>query len=373
MLLSVAFLVATVVAAAPAYAYYTETTSAILAEPPSCESCHGTMSPSLEDSAGPHGGYTTTTNKCATCHSVHTAPTGLKLLPAATVKGTCETCHDGTGGKGVYGVLASRGVTQTSGHEIEVTSIVPGGNASTGGTSSVTFSGQSGYLTCTDCHSPHANSANMVQPFLGDRARSATDTVYVSSRLLKKQPVADATATAYYGSDWCGTCHRGRLDGSGPTNNHPVDSSISTSTAYDPATTTPPYFIYNNVAVVTGANTTQTAMGPLGHSNYGYVMPDLSAPGEVLRTPAQTGHAPICQQCHEDARAVGNVVGANQQVDVTEKFSITTTDGATVTDNPRFQTFPHESPNRSMLLESSDTGAYDSLCLNCHNQAQVGD
>jgi predicted CXXCH cytochrome family protein len=366
----VVLVVAMMLVAAPAHAYYTETTSAILADPPPCESCHGIASPSLEDSAGPHGGYTTTTNKCATCHSVHTAPSGYKLLPASTVKGTCETCHDGTGGKGVYGVLASRGVTQTSGHEIEVTSIVPGGSATTGDTSTITFSGQSGYLTCTDCHSPHANSANMVQPFAGDRARSATDTVYISSRLLKKQPVADATATAYYGSDWCGSCHRGRLSGSGPANNHPVDSSITTTTVFDSSTTTaPPFFIYNNVAVVSGANSTQTVMGPLGHSNFGYVMPDLSVAGEVARTPLQTGHYPICMQCHEDARVVGNVEGANQQVDSTEQFSITATDGVAVNDNPRFQTFPHESPNTAMLLESP----LDNLCLNCHNQAQVGD
>ncbi|MDP2183037.1 MAG: cytochrome c3 family protein [Actinomycetota bacterium] len=36
-------------------------------------------------------------------------------------------------------------------------------------------------------------------------------------------------------------------------------------------------------------------------------------------------------------------------------------DGLAATDNPRFQTFPHESVNRRLLVET-----YDNLCMNCH-------
>ncbi len=351
-------LAALVAVATPAYAYYTETTSAILADPPPCESCHGITSPTTADSGGPHGGYTTTTNKCATCHSVHLAPAGYMLLPAATVKGTCETCHDGTGGKGVYGVVkAFTGAAPASGHAVEVTNMIPGGDPSTGSTATVTFSGASGYLTCSDCHSPHGN--NLVEPFTGDRSRVATDVVYTSSRLLKRRPTSATGSVSVYGSDWCGSCHKGRLSGSAVGGNHPVDSSVTTATP----------FTYQKLAVVASANTSNTVIGSLGRSNFGFVMPDLRRYGsETTRTPAQTGHYPICQQCHEDARSVGNVVEPYQQVDASEVFRVPAVDPASggPLGNPRFGVFPHESQNAFMLVETP----YDNLCLNCHDKTQ---
>lgn len=45
-------------------------------------------------SSGPHGNYTTTTIKCAVCHSVHGAPsTGVLLLPTSSVGSSCTFCH----------------------------------------------------------------------------------------------------------------------------------------------------------------------------------------------------------------------------------------------------------------------------------------
>lgn len=44
---------------------------------------------------GPHGDYTTTTDKCAACHRVHTAQ-GAKVLKADRA-GICLSCHDGSG------------------------------------------------------------------------------------------------------------------------------------------------------------------------------------------------------------------------------------------------------------------------------------
>lgn len=44
--------------------------------------------------AGPHGNYTTTTIKCATCHSVHGAnAAGKVLLPSTASGATCNFCH----------------------------------------------------------------------------------------------------------------------------------------------------------------------------------------------------------------------------------------------------------------------------------------
>jgi hypothetical protein len=45
---------------------------------------------------------------------------------------------------------------------------------------------------------------------------------------------------------------------------------------------------------------------------------------------------------------------------------VTATDGAVPTNNPRFQTFPHETVNRRMLVETDDH-----LCLNCHPASRL--
>lgn len=326
--------VALVAMASPAWAY-----DEIPPTNPNCIDCHGYEQPTTTyETFGPHSGYLTTTNKCQACHTVHNAPAGgILLLPAATIKGTCETCHDGTGGGGVYGVLAARvpAVTVAADHSIDQTNVVPGGDAS-GGDSTGDFSGSSDFLTCTDCHAPHG--ANVVAAFTGDRARSssymALGPTVVSSRLLKQRPTSytGIDPITEYGSDWCGACHVGRLSGSGMANNHPVESSVNPPSAGS-------VFIYRNVALFGGGT------GPMGKSNLGYKMADP-------RVGEQVGHDPICQQCHEDAR------------DPDLAFSITAVDGETVTDNPRFQTFPHESQIASFLIED---GASDGFCLNCHS------
>ncbi len=104
-------LLAILVAATPALAYDELSPST----GKTCVECHGadegwTSTTTVEPTRkGPHGGYTTGTQKCATCHTIHMAPAGsVMLLPAATIKDTCNSCHDGTGGNGVYGVVEAR-------------------------------------------------------------------------------------------------------------------------------------------------------------------------------------------------------------------------------------------------------------------------
>ena len=124
--------------------------------------------------------------------------------------------------------------------------------------------------------------------------------------------------------------------------NHPVDSFATTSSP----------FIYQNVALVKNGASLETTMGMMARSNFGYVMP-------YRCTTEQAGHAPICQQCHEDPRRVGAPGAATT-------YTVIASYGTNVTDNPRLQTFPHETTQTAMLLET-----YDDLCLNCHPAASL--
>ncbi len=108
-------------------------------------------------------------------------------------------------------------------------------------------------------------------------------------------------------------------------------------------------------------------MGTLGNSNYGYVMPDP-------RGSLQDGKGPICQQCHEDSRSRRRRCAQLPAADLDferlrralvgrRRRTVRNAPEASTpgTDNPGFQTFPHESVNVSLLLETDDD-----LCLNCH-------
>ncbi len=314
-----------------------------------CGNCHD---PYFSVGRGVHGGYTTTTTKCEECHSTHDAYAAV-LLPASTIQSTCFTCHDGTQGRGVYGAIAARGVSVAASHSVETTNVVPGGDPATGGSKTMTFKGVNGRLTCTDCHSPHGS--NVVTAFPGDRYR------YVgwgmppaSGRLLRTNPGDSATSTANYGSDWCLACHQGRNSALAGVHNHPAESKYTTSVP----------FTYNRVAVMTSdAISSTTTYGAVGATNRGYLMP-------YPRTPQQSGHLPICQQCHEDNRNVGVLVGTGDQADPAT-FTASTNDGINVNDNPRFGTFPHESTGYRLLVEATSTAYYDDLCLNCHPVGQL--
>ncbi|MCE5203433.1 MAG: cytochrome c3 family protein [Coriobacteriales bacterium] len=322
-----------------------------------CDMCHPTHGMYGGAVAkGPHGLYTSATDRCGVCHSVHTAG-GAKLLPASTVTASCNTCHDGTGGRGVYGaILARTGVDPkvTGGaHTVDTTSVVPGGDAATGGSATMSFSGAGGTLGCDDCHSPH--DSQTVTGFPSERWRTSypisTYAAIKTSKLLRQHPAGVTTAVPEYGSDWCLACHAGRASG-GSVMNHPVDSS----------TTASPAFVYARVALLAGDEpTSSTVVGPLARSNRGYLMP-------YPRTDQQLSHAPICQQCHEDARSVGTLT---EDAGDAESFSISSTDGANAADNPRFQNFPHETTNYRLLVEGTPTSASDDLCLNCHPQEQL--
>lgn len=334
-----------------------------------CYGCHhgGTMP---GHGQGPHGYFLVTggypsgpTKRCALCHTLHEASGSVKLLPTDTVTDTCLTCHDGTAGYGVYGTLAARGVPVGGGHRIDETNVIPGGDTETGGTATKTFGGVGGNLSCDDCHSPH--NSKVVADFFGDRQRttllwqhtSSRHHVTASSKLLRQNPGGSAKTVTAYGSDWCLACHEGRAS-STTAHNHPVDSLVTTATP----------FTYANVAILaTDTATSTTVMGALGGWNrpaYGWQDPFVYSENRGFlmpypRTAQQGAHFPICQQCHEDSRSVGSLSSTGLADAL--PFSITAEDGVGMSDNPRFQNFPHETVNANMLIETADD-----LCLNCH-------
>lgn len=323
-----------------------------------CIVCHATHNKlGAAGAKGPHGLYSTTSKRCDACHSLHDAG-GDKLLAGATVTASCNTCHDGTGGKGAYGAIFARtGVDPQAiggGHAVDTTSVVPGGDAASGGSATMSFVGLGGMLGCDDCHSPH--DSQTVTAFPSERWRTTfpinISTGTKTSKLLRQHP-GDTTGTAVtaYGSDWCLACHQGRGSGT-VVHNHPVDSALTTTTP----------FTYANISLLsTDVPTSVTVTGTLAGSNRGYLMP-------YPRTPQQGGHLPICQQCHEDSRQVGTLTDT---IGDAAPFSVTATDGNVPSNNPRFQNFPHETLNYRMLVEADATSYYDDLCLNCHPVSQL--
>ncbi|MBE0476974.1 MAG: hypothetical protein IBX62_07760 [Coriobacteriia bacterium] len=328
--------------------------------------CHG----SVFQPSGPHGAYGRSTNKCRICHSVHAAPEdGVKLLPGASVVATCFTCHDGTGGQGVYGTIAARtGQPPAGGHRYSATSVIPGGDATTGGSATRTFRETStGNLICTDCHSPHGS--DLVAAFTGERARSENMAQYKTPRLLRRRPGGAPAPVDEYGSDWCLGCHEGR-GSAGAVHNHPVESS---------ATAGGDAYVYERLPVLApGGPTGETVLGPLAaidnwpefdlywaQSNRAFLMP-------YPRTPLQEGRAPICQQCHEDTRSAGSLsadgsVATPNTGELWEQNVDGRPDDPEVsTANPRFQNFPHETVNARLLVETGDD-----LCMNCHPPAAL--
>lgn len=396
--------------AAPAFAYQESATSTDPANTPSysCPTCHSleanatspTVAPgvpstwTLEATAtvgsrkGPHGGYTAGTQKCAVCHTMHGSSQSSILnlndsgIPPGTwtstdimrfeetIAATCFTCHDGTGGGGVYGVIRQRtgqDPAETSSTAIAGTAggvhrigwlnsngkvVVPGGNPA-GGSLETTFTGRDGALTCTDCHSPH--NSRTVAPFVGDRKRSTLDTtsVYATNRLLKQRPTKGGSNWTKYGSEWCQSCHKGSTSAL----HHPIADAVKISG--NP-------WNYSNVSRLATYSTESGPYvdGPLGGNNFGYIM--VLDDGRVGLGDASLMNQPypICQQCHEDSRNIGGaVMGVDNRTLLPSQAFTNPADG-NLPGNPRFQNFPHETMLDGLLVEPR---SFDSICLNCHS------
>ena len=125
--------------------------------------------------SGPHGGYTTTTNKCQDCHSTHYAAGSFMLLRANNREAACDYCHGGGGGSTVNIMMDNDYVNYSEGYYLDgAVEATTGAGYGTGHTL-----GYDGYapvdinpaytaadgFACFDCHSPHGNSARIMTTF----------------------------------------------------------------------------------------------------------------------------------------------------------------------------------------------------------------
>lgn len=310
-----------------------------------CASCHHKWSASAPYDphsflsypyALPHGNYTASSDKCLMCHMAHEASSSAQLLVGATVSATCMTCHNQTGAKGVFGRIAAKGGTVRAEHTVDVTTTIPGGSTAL-----------SQNLYCNSCHTPHDNT--VMADFATDDMVSNAG--YPRHKLLRDD-VDDAPRGTYteYGSAWCAACHDRRHESRATEGlyNHPVD----TTTAYNDsgvATSTPdpgPTPKLGGGAANSGYIFTPAASNTAEEARVGY--------GRINPRPA----APICQQCHEDARDVESAVApVNSNGYPLGNWSKV----ATTSMNPQYYDFPHQTSNPSFVVETGDD-----LCLNCH-------
>lgn len=175
---------------------------------------------------GPHGGFTATTDACASCHRVHSAQFGGNALLTADPEALCESCHDGTGAAtnvvdGIY-VQAGSPVTPTVVQGTDGASLFGGGfknalmatawsgataanpafNAVSRPTTSMHDLGAAGtlwgsganntangslVLECTSCHDPHGNA--------GWNTAVVPAVKVASYRLLRWQPAGSGGFT----------------------------------------------------------------------------------------------------------------------------------------------------------------------------------
>ncbi len=168
--------------------------------------------------AGPHGGYTATTDACAGCHRAHTAQ-GPNLLIEASTQALCLTCHgsSATGAQtnvsdGVYETTAGnntgnpllgggftnyQGSAVTSTHDISstVTAAWGYGSATNRGTTADLAEG----LDCGSCHDPHGTDGYRL---LVAGPTASTQDYDSAAKSYTSEQWGDAALSAF-----CASCH----------------------------------------------------------------------------------------------------------------------------------------------------------------------
>ncbi len=257
----------------------------------------------------PHGGYSSTSNRCKVCHAVHLATGSFRLLRDNSASTECDYCH------GTSGVANTKPITLTeNGHGLPSgtsgTIYAPDDLADTSTPSAARFSIDAAAWGCASCHSVHnANTIQLVDVGGGN-----------TTKLLKKYPNPNKTQASNYTdydpsstnqrlSNWCSACHNANIG------LHTTAKNYSAST----------YYYGHDASASGGANSSATYGNPASWN---------VAPGDGVND------GPKCYQCH---RADGN--------DSTPDF-------------------PHSGPAPSLLATGTVSGGgtpqLDNACLSCH-------
>jgi predicted CXXCH cytochrome family protein len=266
---------------------------------------------------GPHGGFTATTDACASCHRAHSAQYGSNALLIMAPDLLCLSCHDGSGAgtnvvDGVYSQAGSDAHTGVAGSVVEGTdgaSLFGGGfdfalmatawsGAVTanpafdavsrpttshhnydGTVGTVWGSGANGSvnatyaLECVSCHDPHGTAGYVPN----------TATKVASYRILRFQPSGSGGFTAPATSvNWSG--------GAFPNNG-------GATTGW----TVPDNFATNGTEWYTIGTAGAFAAGDYnaGNANNVYNLKNATASEASTYIPAAVNVAYFCAQCHD--------------------------------------------------------------------------
>jgi len=155
----------------------------------------------------PHGGYTSATNRCGVCHSVHGASAGGEALLQSSKANSCTYCHITSGAyTTVYNGAAAN-------YSVAV-NLPNAHNTVTGGTAYLQTVG------CPDCHTVHGNNAvtisdgksgaagNLRNLFTDARGASfRAQAVNVASGRTGSYATFFTAANATLMTQWCSQCH----------------------------------------------------------------------------------------------------------------------------------------------------------------------
>lgn len=169
--------------------------------------------------SGPHGQYTSASNRCKDCHAGHRALGMYRLTRADIRADACNFCH------GISGAAGKTVILDANGHGIGEADI--GKPVVAPGDTDPAYTNSSTMWGCLECHSVHDN-------------QSFTPAGYSSNKLLKADPnpgksylyytpvVGESTQTV---SQWCSTCHNANFGASSDIENKLVPMGALTGRA----------------------------------------------------------------------------------------------------------------------------------------------
>lgn len=152
----------------------------------------------------PHGGYSSTTQKCVVCHAVHEASSSGQALLQGTVADACTYCH----------VSLTSSYSQVYGSV--PTNYANGTNDLNTAHNSITIGATEIGVKCTSCHQVHAAANQMtLNAYLTQKLLkgSSTNVAAYDPDLDLIPQAADATGWAM--TKWCTTCHAVGLGATG--------------------------------------------------------------------------------------------------------------------------------------------------------------